>query len=108
MTERQLHKYRAGWTTGYCAHDDFEAGYIKLAAGSKNKDFIHRTLMDTGNIHGNDVDSCETLDGHEEEDTRAIYDGGIPLPNVLVQGILFGGMEDDEGVGLGSDSDEEN
>jgi hypothetical protein len=100
MKERQLHKYRAGRTTGYRAHDDFEVGYTKPTASSRIKDFIQRTLMDAGNIHGNDTDA------HEDDDLAGDYD--IPLPNVLVGGVLIGSAEEENDEhGLGSDLEEE-
>jgi hypothetical protein len=82
MTERQLHKFRAGHDLGYNANDDFSAGYVKLSGG-KVKEFIKRTMADAGNIHGDD-------DGVEE--SRAPEQ--LPLPNVVMDGLLYCGSDD--------------
>ncbi|KAJ7622594.1 hypothetical protein DFH06DRAFT_1105137 [Mycena polygramma] len=94
LQERQLHKFRAGRDFGHRASDDFEAGYIKLEGGRVKK-FITRTMADAGNIHADD-------DGADEPQRPA---DTLPLPNVVIDGLLFcGGNEssDDD-----SDSEEE-
>ncbi|KAJ7494342.1 hypothetical protein B0H11DRAFT_1717440 [Mycena galericulata] len=94
MTERQLHKFRAGRDLGHKANDDFETGFLKLADG-KVKDFIKRTLADAGNLHAND-------DGDQESRTP----GKLPLPNVVVDGLLYCGGDDSDSED-GSDSEAE-
>ncbi|KAJ7448749.1 hypothetical protein FB451DRAFT_1187568 [Mycena latifolia] len=96
MSERQLHKFRAGRDLGHKANDDFEAGYIKLADG-KVKKFIKRTLADAGNLHADD-------DAEQEQESRAPEK--LPLPNVVVDGLLHCGGHDSDSD-EGSDSEAE-
>ncbi|KAJ6478102.1 hypothetical protein C8R47DRAFT_1051332 [Mycena vitilis] len=94
LHERQLHKFRAGRDFGHRANDDFEAGYVKLEGGQVKK-IIKRTIADAGNIHADD-------DGAEESQRPV---DALPLPNVVIDGLLFCGgndSSDDE-----SDSEEE-
>lgn len=93
MDERQPHKFRAGRDFGHAASDDFTAGFLKLSGG-KVKAFTKRTIADAGNIHGDD-------EGVEESQSP----DQIPLPNVVVDGLLYcgGNNSSDES----SDSEEE-
>ncbi|KAJ7143535.1 hypothetical protein C8R43DRAFT_891527 [Mycena crocata] len=95
MSERQLHKFRAGRDFGHRANDDFEAGYLKLSKG-KVKDFIKRTIADAGNLHGDD-------DGVDESHSPA----QVPFPNVVINGVLHCGGDSGSEMSSGLESDAE-
>lgn len=102
MSERQLHKLRVGRILGHVAKDDFEAGNMILSDGSRIKNFIHRTLLDAGNIQ--DEEGSAQVAAEEQGGSGQ---GDVPLPNVVIGGIFHMGDEggDDE-ADEGSDIDE--
>ncbi|KAJ7081406.1 hypothetical protein B0H15DRAFT_803715 [Mycena belliarum] len=95
ISERQLHRFRAGRDFGYNASDDFETGYIKLSSG-KVKNFIKRTIADAGNLHGDQ-------DGIDEEEQS--HPARLPFPNVVIDGILHCGGDSDSEESSGSESE---
>lgn len=98
MSERQLHKLRIGRTLGHIAKDDFEAGNIILSEGTRIKNFIHRTLMDAGNIQDEEGSAQVAAD-----EQASIQEGDIPLPNMVLGGVFH---TSDEGDGEPEDEDE--
>lgn len=97
MTERELHRFRAGRTYGYTAHDDFAHGYNMLMMGTKIINFIARTMVDAGAIH--DEEGAAAGDEEPEEHIDL-----PPTPGIIVDGVLVTGEALDE-VWDGSESD---
>lgn len=98
MKERELHKLRVGRTSEHKAQDNFEQGYITLADGAKIKEFIHRTLLDAGNVNG---DNDEDEDAPQEMDDEPSSE--LPMPNTVMGGVLVLGDDDDGSEELGEE-----
>jgi hypothetical protein len=101
MTERELHKFRPGCNLGHDAQDDFGKGYEMLEDGKRIRTFIHRTLLDSGAIHEDDL-----ADQTTEADSRILPS----MPTMLINGMLVPGEtntdDEDDGSPDRSDVDE--
>lgn len=97
LKERHLHEFCQGRETQQLASDDFDVGQRRLENTNRIKDFVERTILDAGAIHG-----------VEEEDAPPSGivlnpDSEIEVPHMLIDGQFVVGDENE----MDADDDDE-